>query len=64
MMMPLDDDDHVNDTTPLDDDTFMSGTLILFPWYQGDKLSRMLLGKAFIIVNTRKKTDNGTVATE
>ena len=26
--LPLDDDDHVNDTTPLDDDTFMSGTFV------------------------------------
>ena len=28
IVMSLDDDDHVNDSAPLDDDTFMSGTFV------------------------------------
>ena len=28
IVMSLDDDDHINDSAPLDDDTFMSGTFV------------------------------------
>ena len=28
VILPLDDDDHINDSTPLDDDTFMSGIFV------------------------------------
>ena len=31
IVMSLDDDDHVNDSAPLDDDTFMSGTFVPSP---------------------------------
>ena len=52
-MLPLDDDDHVDDSTSLDDDTFMSGTFVpMSPWY---KPSKMLLGKAFLVPDAQMK---------
>jgi hypothetical protein len=54
IIMPLDDDDSVNDSIPLDDDTFMSGTFVpMVPRKQTEQ--NVIIGKAFLVANPQMK---------